>query len=351
MPTNANALVLALKNAKERLSITVSDAAGAPATPSSIELIIQDLGETILHKDAFPALVLTGTLATTVGSAIVTGTGTAFNTELTAGDTFTLSGNTFTVDTILGSTQLRISAAATVAVSGTASRPTRIVNPAVGTYYIDWGDPTAPANTPNQTETSKRGTQLALWQVEDSAGDQTSVVQTIRVVTPKTLSLLPGFEKLIDKSRKLVNTDDDCFLGYTSADLVQYLEEGLSLINAYEPYPVWGCLDDFPLQFIHVLYQSALVSGVMSQQLFAIDTDIPNFSDQGNSFVIQHAPQLAAALNQITQQLDKIIPLMKYKFVATGSVHIQAGNNFRLAQLLQAAPNGALFRNVYFRGS
>ena len=88
----------------------------------------------------------------------------------------------------------------------------------------------------------------------------------------------------------------------------------------------------------------------MSQELFAIDTDIPGYNDQGNSFVIQHQPQLASYLSWLSSRLDKLIPMLKLNFVSAGSLHIEAGPNFRLAQLINAAPAGALFRNVFFKG-
>ena len=113
---------------------------------------------------------------------------------------------------------------------------------------------------------------------------------------------------------------------------------------------MWSSVEQFPYEYVFVLLQCGLVAGVMSQNLFAVDTDMPNYSDQGNSFVIDHGTKLAAFLNQVTAQLDKMIPVMKLKFVRSGSLHIQAGPNYRMSTLLSAAPNGALFRNIYFKG-
>lgn len=348
----ANPVVLILRNRKERLRVTVTED-GVPVTPESLELVVQDLSDRILHRDAFPSFRLTGTLSVAPTSAEVTGVGTGFTTEVRPGDTLTLGSILVEVAAVQGDTRLRLTSDAGFSFTGEATKTTRIVNPTTGVYYIDWGDPAAAANltSAGQVETAQPGTVLFVWEVTDSAGDLTTVVQTACIVTANTLSLLPGFRALIDKSVKLVDGTDDCFLGYTDSQLIGYLEQGLSIINAYEPYPVFNTLDQFPRQFLYVLYESALVAGVMSQQLFAIDTDIPQFSDQGNTFVIQHGPQLANVLNQITARLDKIIPRMKYKFVQTGSLHIQAGTNFRIAQLIGSAPNGALFRNVFFRGN
>ena len=157
----------------------------------------------------------------------------------------------------------------------------------------------------------------------------------------------------IDKAIKFVHSsgdpDEGCYLGYTDGQLVQYLENGIQVINAYQPS---GCFtfESFPYNaFCWILIEAALMTGVMSQQLFAVDTDVPSWSDQGNAFVIQHQPQLAAFLNFVTQRLDKMIPMMKLNFVSSGSLHIEAGANFRLTTLINAAPSGSLFRNTFFR--
>ena len=102
--------------------------------------------------------------------------------------------------------------------------------------------------------------------------------------------------------------------------------------------------------FRHVVNEAAMVAAIMSQQMFAIDTDLPNYSDQGITFVISHQPQLAAYLNMLTARLDREIQAMKLQFVSTGSIHMVQGPNYRLATLMSAAPVGSLFRNVYFVG-
>lgn len=186
------------------------------------------------------------------------------------------------------------------------------------------------------------------------ASEELLICQNVKVINHQMCSILQKFRLQIDKASKLVSNsdpDDPCFLGYTEGQLMTYLEGGIQAINAYQPS---GCFnfDNFPYdKFCWTLLESSLLVGVMSQQLFAVDTDIPNWSDQGNTFVIQHQPQLAQYLNWLSQRLDKMIPQMKLNFVSTGSLHIEAGPNFRLAQLIDAAPGGALFRNTFFKGN
>jgi hypothetical protein len=154
---------------------------------------------------------------------------------------------------------------------------------------------------------------------------------------------------MIDKSRKFVAPESECFLGYTDANLLNYLYGGLQTINAYQP-SLTLTFENFPFTYKQILIDSSLVVGVMSQQLYAVDTDIPNYSDNGVSFSFQHQPQLASFLNALTQRLDKLIPQMKLQLINSGILHTQLGPNYRMQQLLEAAPNGATFRGIWFAG-
>lgn len=184
--------------------------------------------------------------------------------------------------------------------------------------------------------------------------EEETLCENVRIITPRMCSLSHKLRLLIDKVVKRVfpsgDINEGCYLGYTEGQLIQYIEGGLQIINAYQPTGVFT-FDDYPYtNFEFTLIETSLMAGVMSQQLFAIDTDIPNWSDQGNSFVLQHAQPLATYLNWLSTRLDKMIPIMKLNFVNSGSLHIETGPNMRLAALMQAAPTGSLFRNLYFRG-
>lgn len=291
---NANPVELIKLNSRERIDIALFDEDDNPIDASELSLTVTDLGDTVIYEDDF------------------------FDPPTGSG---------------------------------------RIVKPAetTGRYYIEWGDPNASQNQPNQTETNTPGDLIFCWQAVGAAGtEQETIVQVAKVVTSRTLRLIPYFRNLLDKVVKEVDDDPEnpCFLGYTDSQLIMYLEGGLQSINAYQPYPCFASLDAFCVvtqdKYRQILLEAGLLAGVISQQLFAIDTDIPNFSDNGNAFVIQHQPQLAAFFNQISQRLDKIIPMMKLHFVDYGMVHVQAGPNYRLAQLVSAAPLGATFRNIFF---
>ncbi len=219
---------------------------------------------------------------------------------------------------------------------------TRIVKNAVGQFYVDWGA--------TASETDVAGEFIFRWGIQLIHGGRISyTVQKVKVISVHTASFIPEFRLLVDKATKLVDHNNECFLGYTDPQLVSFLEGGLGEINAYQPSGTFS-METFPDAFRQILYDAGLITGVISQQLFAIDTDIPNYNDQGTSFVIAHQPQLASFLNQITQRLDRLIPQMKLQMISSGTIHVNAGPNFRLSVLLSASPTGNLFRNCYFAG-
>jgi len=181
--------------------------------------------------------------------------------------------------------------------------------------------------------------------------EETTICTNVKIISERMCSLIGKFRLLIDKAMKMINCDPDdpAYLGHTNGQLMHYLESGLQIINSYQPYGVFT-FTNFPYSnYDFILLESSLIAGMMTQSMFAIDTDIPSWNDQGNAFVITHYPQLAQYLNWLSTRLDKLIPSFKLHFVRSGSLHIQAGPNYRMAQLINAAPAGALFRNMFVK--
>ena len=81
----------------------------------TVTLVGGDFNGTIT---ATPGNVLTGTASLTSGSTIVTGSGTAFLTQIVVGVTYTFGSTPYTVASIQSNTQLTLSAAATANASG-----------------------------------------------------------------------------------------------------------------------------------------------------------------------------------------------------------------------------------------
>lgn len=220
----------------------------------------------------------------------------------------------------------------------------RLVRVSAGKFYIDIG------NQLSNTETNCPYRWLFDWRIQMAiGGNYTHSLQNVNVISVKTAHFLPDLRLMIDKSRKATTPDANCYLGYSDSMLVSFLDGGLQNINAYQPSLTFT-LENFPLEYKQILIDAALITGVMSQQLYAIDTDIPNYNDQGTSFVITHQSQLASFLNQVTQRLDRLIPMMKLQLIQPGSLHVQMGPSFRLQTLMSAAPSGSIFRGVFFKG-
>jgi hypothetical protein len=346
---------LITRNVSQRIDIVVrSSATDLPVNAQTLELTVLDQSEQILFRDAFPELTLTGTIAYTNGGTAVVGTNTRFSYELSPGDVVEVANVTLgTVASIQGDTALTLVAGTALATSTgqTATKATtRIVQSGVGRYYLDWGATGANANAAGQRETNEARVLAFHWRVAAPGEETASLLQMVKIVSVRTQLWLPYMRLIIDKSAKKIDDDPEnpCYLGYTDAMLVQFLEDGLSWINAFQPYPMWSSIDTFPEEHRRVLFDAALVAGVTSQELFAVDTDL-NYSDQGNVFIIDHQPKLAGIINATWQRLTQTVPLMKRHYVQSGAARIEAGPNFRFAQLLAAAPTGSTFRNYFTR--
>lgn len=205
--------------------------------------------------------------------------------------------------------------------------------------------------TGREGESNSTAIWLFDWSATDGvhASETKRIIQTVYVLPGVFFQMLPQLRFLIDKVAKLVDLNSNCFLGYTDQQLLLCLLGGLQIINTYQP-AVYFSPDTFPYQsFGSILIEASLLWGTTSQMFFAIDTDVTSYSDQGASFVINHQAPLAQYLNTLSARLDRMIPQFKLHFVNLGATVTQMGPNFRLNQVLQAAPSGALFRNVFFR--
>jgi hypothetical protein len=220
----------------------------------------------------------------------------------------------------------------------------RIKHPTTGKYYIDFGD--------RPQETAGIFPILFNWHSrQNTAAEDVYRTQVMELVSPRVLSLLPTLRLMIDKTVKPNLPEKYCFLGYTDGMLVAFLRLGLHMINEYQPYPTFSSLEHFPLEtHSNVLIKSAMYQGIISQTLFAIDTDVPQFSDSGHSFVLQHATPLAAFVDKLKQELDKAIPQFKLQLVNSGTVSIEARMDMAFQMLLSTAPYGSLFRNMWQGG-
>jgi len=358
---NARPIEMILKGTAEHVDILVADIDGNLIDATEVGLTVMNASEAIEHRDTYPGpYQLLGTVTVAAGGTLVTGVGTKFTEDISYGDQLTIGAETHTVAPVTTfratDTQLQLATPHVAGASGaTATRPTRIVKVAnaTGQYYINYGDPAANTNLPTQTETTTLGDRLFQWGVLGVVGsERVNTIQIAKVVSPTVVRMITYFRLQIDKAIKATSVDPSAFcpLGYTESDLLAYLVGGLGIINAYQPYPTWCRIETFPECFWQTLFDSALVVGINAQTLFAIDTDIENWSDQGNAFVLNHHPKLSAFSSVMSQRLDKLIPQMKLHFVNSGVLHTEMGSNWRLQQIVSMAPTGALFRNMFSSG-
>lgn len=221
---------------------------------------------------------------------------------------------------------------------GTGSR--RITHPSTGKYQIKWGT--------EGTETQYSGGILFNWHLrQNETSEDVYRTQLVEVVSPRTLSLLPRFRLALDKSLKVIVPEQWCNLGYSDSQLIVYLQMGLSRINSAQPYVGWGCLDAFPTQgYFEILIRCALLAALDSQYLFAVDTDVPSFSDQGHSFVLTHAAQIKAMRDALANELERDIREFKLHFVKSGTLGAEFRIGWAFYQMLSAAPAGSIFRNT-----
>lgn len=287
---NLQPIELVLKGTTERIDLLLTDSDGNAVDATELSLKVYDFGETLLFQDDF-----------------FNGYGT------------------------------------------TPTPPTQIVKPTstTGQYYFPFGDTSF--DTANDTGTP--GTYIFVWSVVGSVGtEQVTVPQVVRVTSLRTYSLVPQLRLIVDKAVKDVDDDpnDPLFLGYTDSMLIQFLKDGLSWINAFQPAVGWDTVDAFPIdRHGRLLLDAAAFAALTSQEIFAVDTDIDPYSDQGNTFSIQHQPKLAGILNSLWARMTQTIPLMKRQYVRSGMLGIQLSPNSRLNSMIQAAPTGSLFRNFF----
>lgn len=198
----------------------------------------------------------------------------------------------------------------------------------------------------NRTENA--GDALFHWTVTAAKGlGSANVIQVVKVASAHAFSILPYFRTEIDKALKSVN-QDAARTGYTDAQLMGYLALAVTEINAYQPITNMS-LESFPTRdFMMILIWTATIIALISQGLFAIDTDI-DYSDRGASFRMEHASKLQGYINMITSRLQAQMTQFKLQFAPIGVVKYEAGANYRLAQVLQASPEGSLFRGLFTR--
>ena len=394
-PTSQNIPTILRKNSKGRVHIEVLDENGCPADAAGLVLTVLDGADQSIYQEDFFAPVwppnthrivkptgTTGTYYIEWGDiafpAQAIGVGGTYPTGFVGGERLriqidnevqnvvfqatdqTLADVTARLNNVFGPLlgqpvafdsggQLRITAKKTGRWSFVAIL-TPGTDPAVGTA-LGFSVPTIIIGTERSGETDSTATWLFDWEAADGAhpSEAKHAIQVVYVLPGAIYQMIPILRLELDKVLKGVDPKNGCNLGYTDTQLIMFVLGGLSVINNYQPYPTFSP-DTYPYGlFGGLLVEAAMFWGLQSQLMYAIDTDVSSYSDQGASFVIDHKGPISQFLNTISARLDRDVPQMKLHMVRSGMSITEVGPNFRLNQIIQAAPSGATFRGLYTR--
>jgi len=210
-----------------------------------------------------------------------------------------------------------------------------------GEYFIETRPPTTVPVF--KGDTYSNGLQTVLWGARREAdGEEEQAYQYLLVYPLAVARLFPRLRSQIDKAQK----DTGSTVGYTNSNLALYLQGGLEQINGFQPLTQLT-FQTFPIPaFGQLLIDAATLVAMYSQGVFAIDTDM-SYSDQGFSFVIDHWSKISGFIGMLNSRLETRLHAFKLAYASMGSLHAEMGPNFRLTQLLTAAPSGSLFRGIF----
>lgn len=180
------------------------------------------------------------------------------------------------------------------------------------------------------------------WRERDG-GEEFFIQSFLYVVSSKTYDWFPRLRNQIDKALKLVAC---ARIGYTDANLLYYLQGGVDEINNFPPVTNF-LIETWPNQFGQLLIDSATIVALTSQSLFAVDTDILNFSDQGFAFTSDHFTRLNSVIGVLASRVESALKLFKIEFASVGSIMVQVVPYYPLSVMLKTSPRGALFRNLF----
>lgn len=204
-----------------------------------------------------------------------------------------------------------------------------------GSYYIEM--------TPSLFNTAPKRYMLTWGYSETSTSEVYYAISHLYVVSPLTYKWIPRLKLQIDKA---VKTNNYQFIGYTDAELYYFLQGGVDEINSFPPITGF-IIDTYPESFGQLLINSATVVGLISQKLFAVDTDVMTYSDQGFSYNLDHFARYNSVMTELLAHIKDQMRKFKMEFSCIGSVNVQAVPFFPAAVMLKTSPRGSLFRNLF----
>lgn len=203
----------------------------------------------------------------------------------------------------------------------------------LGSYYYDF---TTPLTTADDFS--------FFWNYANTVSSGTDQGSSMLYVIPKSIyPLFPQLRAWVDKAAKVVGLQG---VGYTDSILYICLRHALQEINAVQPITNLR-LTNFPIaQFGSLLIETAVIIALFSQGMFAIDTDIPTYNDQGTSLNLDHWAKIQAYITALAAKLGPQLKLMKMDYLSTGSITLTQGPALPLRVIMASSPGG-LFRGLF----
>lgn len=186
------------------------------------------------------------------------------------------------------------------------------------TYYVD---------TPNLYE----GAYSAIWTVRDGVlSPQDYEHQVVQVVSTNTMHMINKIRMYLDKLQKKLGL----VYAYTNEDLLEYLTEGMSLVNGYYP-PTGYSISQYPGALESYIVMSSLWWGLTAQRILYAET---NFSFSGQTVTLDYNPgaDIDGVLSSLKETLDSRLSATKKDIVrassAVGSLSTRSYRGYRTQQ-------------------
>ena len=178
----------------------------------------------------------------------------------------------------------------------------RVKNTSSGGYVYYYN---IPANTLAQNTEY-----LAVWDITETvASVPDSIIQKIRVVYFPVLAKIPQIRMLIDKVQKQLGRVQ----AYEDADIIEYVTEGLKLVNSIFPITSYSEITvPSALDFYWIM--AAAWYGLNAQYLLEADTSF-SFSGQAVTLEADRTGHIDTELGRLWDLLTEHLPKLKLRLV------------------------------------
>ena len=175
---------------------------------------------------------------------------------------------------------------------------------------------------------------LAIWDVTETVTSvPTTVIQKIHVVYFNLLVKIPQVRMLIDKIQKRQGRVH----AYEDADIVEYLNQGIKLVNSIFPYTNYSVIN-LPDALDFYWTMAAAWYGLNAQYMLEAETSF-NFSGQTVTLDVDRTGFIESELGRLWDLLNEHLPkiktfLARKRGLGTVSVRPYAGCNLAIPQPL-----------------